>query len=140
ASAYRQAPALPAMPTSPMPRSPSWCGRIRIARSASVRHTHHHGHGAVIGRLVIGHAPVNVVMNAHLIARALALIGVAFALAAARPAAAISIADQIVLLILAVEAGAHPADLRHFRARRAFMARAAAAAAQHAVQRAVLPV
>ena len=96
--------------------------------------------GAVIRRLPIRRAPVDVIMNPHLVAWPLAHIGVAIALPARRPPTAIGITDQVIPPIMPITARPHPAHLRNGSSRRAIAPRAPAATAKLPVHRAIFPV
>ena len=50
-------------------------------------------------RVVVAHAPVDVIVQAEVVARTLAHVGVAHAFAAGRLAAAVVVADQVILLV-----------------------------------------
>src|SRR5688572_3442728 len=69
--------------------------------------------GAMVVRRFIGHAPVYVVVNRHAVARPLAQVEIAQAASARRLPAAIVVADQILLSITGVLAGADPGDVGH---------------------------
>src|SRR5262249_44720308 len=84
--------------------------------------------------------PVDVIALRGLIHRPVALVAIAEAVAARAFAAAIVVRNDVVLRIDRVAAGADPRDRRWFGARRARTCRAAAAAAQEAVERTVAPV
>jgi hypothetical protein len=94
----------------------------------------------VIHGLRVGHAPVDVVVNTHAVAGALAFVEVAQAAAAGDFAAAIVVADQIGFAVLGILARADPSDFGDFRSRRTLAEGAAAAVTEEAIQRAVAPI
>src|SRR5262245_61535710 len=77
--------------------------------SRRIRYADDHRHGAVVHGLGVGHAPVDVVEDTHAIAGPLALVEVAQAACAGGLAAAIVVADQVVLAVLGALACANPA-------------------------------
>src|SRR5690242_2380071 len=95
---------------------------------------------AVIHRALVAHAPVDVVVHAHLIAGPLADVVVAKATTARRDAAAVRVADQVVAAVEMAAARADPDHLRRLGAGWARGHAAAAAAAQEPVDGAVAPV
>ncbi len=70
----------------------------------------------MIGITGIRHAPVDIVMDAHSIRRAFALVSVAETLTAHGGAATIVIADQIISTISRIPACTHPSYLRNLGA------------------------
>ncbi len=91
--------------------APSGAAQAERTKPKLVSATDNKRNRAMIRTLGIRRAPVDVIVNSHLIARPLAHIGVAIALPARRPAATIRIADQVILAVLPVPAGPDPAHL-----------------------------
>lgn len=60
--------------------------------------------------VLVGHAPVDVVVQEELITRALADLRIALTAVAGRLAAAIVIADEIVLAVMGIVAGSDPGN------------------------------
>ena len=56
----------------------------------------------------VGHAPVDVVVHAHPVTRSLALVAVAAAAITGDTAAAIVVADQVILAVIGVVTGTDP--------------------------------
>src|SRR5262245_34791567 len=81
---------------------------------------------AMVAHVLGAEAPDNVVVQLRPVDRRLALVGVAQALPAAAPAAAIVIRDDVVLVVGGVEARADPGHVGNRRARWALAYRAAA--------------
>src|SRR5205823_9667491 len=98
------------------------------------------GHRAVIVRVGVGHAPVEVVVARRPVHRLLALVTVALAVAAAGFPATVVVGDDVVAAVAGVVARADPGDGRGGGARWTGAGGAAAAGAQEAVDGAVLPV
>src|SRR5256885_5347175 len=98
------------------------------------------GHRAVIVRVGVGHAPVEVVVTRRPVHRLLALVTVALAVAAAGFPATVVVGDDVIAAVAGVVAGADPGDGRAGGAPRAGAGRGAAARAQEAGGGAVLPV
>ena len=65
-------------------------------------------HSAVVHAARVGHAPVDVVMHAHAIARPLTLVKIAQAASASGSTTAIVVANQIILAIERVVTGTDP--------------------------------
>src|SRR5690606_30094256 len=95
---------------------------------------------AMEGAVLVRHAPVHVIVQEELVTRTLSGLRVALAAATRGLAAAVVVADQVVLAIMRVMASANPRDGRGRRARRAGGSCAAAARAQEPVHRAMTPV
>src|ERR1700742_4189514 len=98
------------------------------------------GGGTVILHVVQTEAPDDVVVGLRHIKLGVTVLVVAMALAAGRLAAAIAIGDQVSLVVIRIDAGAHPRCRRGDRAGRALMRAAAAAGAEIAVHPAIAPV
>src|SRR5256885_16982309 len=98
------------------------------------------GHRAVIVRVGVGHAPVEVVVTRRPVHRLLALVTVALAVAAAGFPATVVVGDDVVAAVGGGVARADPGDGRGGGARWTGAGSAAAAGAQEAVDGAVLPV
>ena len=71
----------------------------------------------MIGIAGIRHAPVDVVMDAHSISRAFALVSVTETLTTHGGAATVVIADQIITAVSGISARAYPRDLRNLCSR-----------------------
>src|SRR5690606_34858255 len=129
--ARRDGPAAPRAP-GPAPPPPR---ASRVERDAE-----HDRRRAVVDGARRRDAPVDVVALGGVVGGLVALVAVAEAAPAVVLAAAVVVADHVVLAVGGVAAGADPGDRRHRRARRARGRAAAAARAQEAVDRAVAPV
>src|SRR6202023_1006741 len=130
---------------SPPPARPTRALRARRrgrpGREASFfRDSQDDGHRAVIVRVGVGHAPVEVVVARRPVRRLLALVTVALAVAAAGLPATVVVGEDVIAAVTGVVAGADPGDGRGGSARRTGTGGAAAARAQEAVDGAVLPV
>lgn len=90
--------------------------------------------------VAVGHAPIDVVMDAHSVAGPFAFIEVAETTAATGGATAIVVADQVIPSIVRVVAGADPGDFGNFGSWRAGRDGAATTRAKPAVEGAVAPV
>src|SRR5262245_11934843 len=94
----------------------------------------------MIHYVLVGHAPVDVIVYAHAVTGPFADIVIAETLVAGRLAAAVVIADEVGLVVLGMLAGADPGHLRDLRSRRTGVQRTAATGAKEPVQRAVAPI
>src|SRR5262245_64509785 len=91
-----------------------------MAASAAAAAQPNHGRdGAMIVGPLIRHAPVDVIVHTHAIAGTFAKVEIAQATAARGRAAAVVVADQILLAVAGILAGADPGHLRHGRIGRA---------------------
>src|SRR4029077_8435111 len=97
-------------------------------------------HRTMVVRVVVGHAPVEVVVARGTVRRLLALVAVALAVAAAGLAATVVVGNDVVAPVAGVVTGPDPGDGRGRRPGGAGGRGAPAAGAQEAVNRAVLPV
>src|SRR6202035_447681 len=115
--------------------------RGRPGRGASFfRDSQDDGHRAVIVRVGVGHAPVEVVVARRPVRGLLALVAVALAVAAAGLPATVVVGNDVVAAVAGVVAGADPGDGRGRGARRTGAGGATAARAQKTIDGAVLPV
>ena len=77
-------------------------------RLRGIPHADDYRYRAVIHGFGVSHAPVNVIVQAHPIGRALCFVEVAKATGAGGPAAAVVITHKIVLPVPGIVAGPHP--------------------------------
>src|SRR5207244_3348747 len=128
------------MPLRPPPRRRRDRDPLEHITRSLLSNAEYHRYRAVVVRVRIRHAPVHVVVAREAVHRLLALVAVAFAVAAARLAAAIVVRDDVIAAIGGIVARADPGDRRGRRAGRAGVCSAAATGAQKSVDRTVLPI
>lgn len=113
----------------------------RLRPLACIGYPNDSGDGAVIrlrGR--IGHAPIDVVVDAHPVARAFVIVEVAKAAPARRLTAAVVVGDEVSLVVFRILTSPNPAHFRYIRARRAACQRSATARAKESIKRAIAPI
>src|SRR5262245_36476533 len=84
------------------------------------------GERAMIHGMLVGHAPVDVIVHAHAVTGPFADIVVAETLVACRLAAAVVVADEVGPVVLGMLAGANPGHLRNLSSRRTGVQRSTA--------------
>ena len=65
----------------------------------------------MVDRTVIGHTPIDVVVNPHVVAGSVTMVRIAETPAAGRHAAAVAVAEQVVFPVGRVVAGANPGHI-----------------------------